>query len=185
MKGINWMKIVDLIKDGKPYIKQMIELLQTTFACYANIEDATQEVELLLSEERILLGVVIDDILIGLIGGIPTYNGNVYELHPLVIHHEYKKKGYGTQLIRVFEEEVKKRGAYTIYLGSDDEYNQTSLSNQDLYEDLWDKIKNIKNLNNHPYEFYLKNGFKIVGVVPDANGLGKPDIMMAKRVRDK
>ena len=28
------------------------------------------------------------------------------------------------------------------------------------------------------------DGFVIVGVVPDANGLGKPDILMAKRVAD-
>jgi len=29
---------------------------------------------------------------------------------------------------------------------------------------------------------YQKCGFVIVGVVPDANGLGKPDILMAKRI---
>ncbi len=40
----------------------------------------------------------------------------------------------------------------------------------------------IRNLHGHPYEFYLKNGFSIVGAVPDANGYGKPDIIMAKRV---
>ena len=34
----------------------------------------------------------------------------------------------------------------------------------------------------HPYEFYVKMGYKIVGVIPDANGIGKPDIWMAKRV---
>jgi len=35
-----------------------------------------------------------------------------------------------------------------------------------------------------PFEFYQKCGFVIVGVVPDANGLGKPDILMAKRVAE-
>jgi len=34
----------------------------------------------------------------------------------------------------------------------------------------------------HAEAFYQKCGFVIVGVVPDANGLGKPDILMAKRV---
>jgi hypothetical protein len=40
----------------------------------------------------------------------------------------------------------------------------------------------IKNLHRHPFEFYQKAGFSIVGVVPDANGPGKPDILMAKRL---
>jgi aminoglycoside 6'-N-acetyltransferase I len=42
--------------------------------------------------------------------------------------------------------------------------------------------KNIANLRDHSYEFYQKLGFVIVGVIPDANGFGKPDILMAKRV---
>jgi hypothetical protein len=36
----------------------------------------------------------------------------------------------------------------------------------------------------HPFEFYQKCGFVIVGVVPDANGYSKPDILMAKRVAE-
>jgi aminoglycoside 6'-N-acetyltransferase I len=43
-------------------------------------------------------------------------------------------------------------------------------------------IKNIRNIKNHPYEFYQKMGYTIVGICPDANGFGKPDIYMAKRV---
>jgi aminoglycoside 6'-N-acetyltransferase I len=59
----------------------------------------------------------------------------------------------------------------------------TSLSNVDLYENLCDQVKNIRNLKGHPFEFYQKMGFVITGVVPDANGIGKPDILMSKKVR--
>ncbi|MFM8427282.1 MAG: N-acetyltransferase, partial [Chloroflexota bacterium] len=81
-----------------------------------------------------------------------------------------------------FEEQVRQRGGLTIMLGSDDQNEMTSLAGVDLYENLWDKVKNIQNFKGHPYEFYQKMGYVITGVVPDANGLGKPDIMMSKRV---
>jgi hypothetical protein len=42
----------------------------------------------------------------------------------------------------------------------------------------------IQNLGHHPFEFYRKVGFTIVGLLPDANGFGKPDIFMAKRIRN-
>ncbi|MDX1615785.1 MAG: AAC(6')-Ia family aminoglycoside 6'-N-acetyltransferase, partial [Candidatus Promineifilaceae bacterium] len=70
----------------------------------------------------------------------------------------------------------------TLYLGTDDVSGMTSLSNRDLYQDLSQHLRTIQNLDGHPYTFYQKMGFTIVGVIPDANGRGKPDIMMAKRV---
>lgn len=70
----------------------------------------------------------------------------------------------------------------TLWVGTDDENNQTSLSQINLYPNVWKHIQQIENLGGHPYAFYEKIGFVIVGVMPDANGLGKPDIYMAKRL---
>ena len=72
-----------------------------------------------------------------------------------------------------------------MWLGSDDEDALTSLGGVDLYPNPLDHLAQIKNLHGHPYEFYQKLGFVIVGVMPDANGFGKPDIYMAKRVSQK
>lgn len=69
-----------------------------------------------------------------------------------------------------------------MYLGTDDEFGRTTLFGTDLFDRRFEKIQNIKNLGNHPYEFYQKIGYVIVGVIPDANGPGKPDIWMAKRL---
>ena len=77
---------------------------------------------------------------------------------------------------------MRQCGGLTVYLGSDDVSNMTSLGGVDLYPDVWVHLNQIQNLRGHPYGFYQKCGFVISGVVPDANGFGKPDILMAKRV---
>lgn len=91
-------------------------------------------------------------------------------------------QGIGTKLIKALEQECLKKGGVMLYLGTDDEFARTSLSGTDLYVGTYAKIENVVNYNRHPYEFYQKAGYKIVGVIPDANGIGKPDIMMAKTI---
>ena len=85
-------------------------------------------------------------------------------------------------MVEDLEQQVHLRGGLTITLGSDDEDNMTSLSDVDLYENLWEKIRDVRNFKRHPYEFYQKLGYVITGIVPDANGIGKPDIIMSKKV---
>lgn len=34
----------------------------------------------------------------------------------------------------------------------------------------------------HPFLFYRKLGYVVTGVMPDANGRGRPDIYMSKRL---
>jgi len=91
-------------------------------------------------------------------------------------------QGIGRALVEDFEGQVRLRGGLTITLGTDDEDNMTSLSNVDLYENTWNRIQTIQNLKGHPFGFYQKLGYVITGVVPDANGRGKPDILMSKRI---
>ncbi len=108
----------------------------------------------------------------------------IWELHPLVVNPSVQRRGIGRTLVADLELQVRQRGGLTILLGSDDEDDMTTLSGVELYPDVWPHIKNIRNLHGHPFEFYQKCGFVIVGVIPDANGWGKPDILMAKRVAD-
>ena len=81
-----------------------------------------------------------------------------------------------------FEQRVVARGGLTVFLGTDVEQSQTWVGGVDLYPDVWPHIRNITNLQRHQYEFYRKLGYVIVGVIPDANRFGQPDIFMAKRV---
>ncbi|MTI48111.1 MAG: GNAT family N-acetyltransferase [Firmicutes bacterium] len=182
------MEIVSLNKNDDKYINQAAKLLVDGFKenwpnGWPTLESALEEVNNCFQDGR-LCRIAVDntDQVLGWIGGISQYDGNVWELHPLVVDSRFRKRGIGRKLVLDLEEQVRTKGGITIQLGSDDENNMTSLSNVDLYDNLWDKIKNIKNFKGHPYEFYQKIGYKIIGVMPDANGLGKPDIYLGKRV---
>jgi aminoglycoside 6'-N-acetyltransferase I len=184
------MKIITLPEGNDRLIQQAAQLLVDAFRehwadAWPSLEDGLREVHEMLEAERICRAAIDnEDDLIGLIGGIPQYDGLVWELHPLAVQPDLQGKGVGKTLVEDFEEQVSLRGGLTITLGSDDEDNMTSLSNVDLYENLWDKVREIRNLKHHPFEFYRKMGYIITGVVPDANGVGKPDIIMSKRVKN-
>jgi aminoglycoside 6'-N-acetyltransferase I len=123
-----------------------------------------------------------DGEVIGWIGGQPHYDGLVWELHPLVVSAARRRAGVGRALVGDLEALVAARGAVTLFLGSDDENFETSLGGVDLYAALPDALHDVRSWGQHPLPFYLRLGFRIVGVVPDANGHGKPDILLAKRV---
>ncbi|MBN1874047.1 MAG: GNAT family N-acetyltransferase [Anaerolineae bacterium] len=182
------MHIVDLSANNANALHQAARILVEGFkahwpGAWPDMDAAMEEVHEALQPERICRAAVNDEgKILGWIGGIPEYDGNAWELHPLVVHPAYQGCGIGRALVADLEEQVRVRGGLTIYLGTDDEDHMTSLSRVDLYENLWEHIANIQNLHGHPYEFYQKMGFTIVGVIPDANGWGKPDIWMAKRV---
>lgn len=181
------MRITSLSNDHLT-IRQVAELLidgfkDTGSVDWTTLESALDEVRESLDTDRISR-IAIDESgnVLGWIGGIKEYGGNVWELHPLVVRRDCRGKGIGRALVEDFEKQVKSRGGVTIRLGTDDENNRTSLGGIDLYPDVLNHILQIKNLGGHPFEFYQKLGFVITGVIPDANGFGKPDIFMTKRV---
>ena len=183
------MRTISLLSSNEPLIQQAAQLLVDAFRehwpnAWPTLEEGLKEVQEMLGSERICR-IAVDEQgnLLGIVGGIPGYDGLVWELHPLAVQPSLQGQGIGRALVMDLEEQVRLKGALTITLGTDDEDNMTSLSNVDLYDNLWEKIRDIRNRKNHPFEFYRKMGYVITGVVPDANGVGKPDILMAKRVK--
>jgi aminoglycoside 6'-N-acetyltransferase I len=182
------MRIVDLRPEDMAAIEQAAALLVEGFRehwpnAWPTMKDALEEVHESFGEERISR-VAVDENgeLLGWIGGIRCYDGNAWELHPLVVRADCRRQGIGRALVADLEERVRERGAVTLFLGTDDVDNMTTVAGIDLYPNLFEHLTRIRNLRDHPYEFYQKQGFVIVGVLPDANGLGKPDIYMAKRI---
>lgn len=181
------MHICDLTPTMVAAIEQAARLLTLGFAehwsgSWSTHAEALEEVHEMLAPERFVRLAMEGDVVAGWIGGIPQYDGNVWELHPLVVDPAWQRQGIGRRLVEDFEQQVKGRGGLTIWLGSDDVDGMTSLAGADLYVEPWQQIRDIRNLQGHPYEFYQKMGFTILGVLPDANGPGKPDILMGKRV---
>lgn len=181
------IQILDLTPDDDAAIDQVAELVVAVFghieSGWQTLEDALEEVQESFDEDRISrIAVVPSGQLVGWIGGISQYRGKTWELHPLLVHPDWRGQGVGRSLVADLEARVRERGGQTLFLGTDDESDRTSLSGVDLYPKLFEQIANIQNLGRHPYEFYQKVGFSIVGVIPDANGFGKPDILMAKRL---
>lgn len=123
-----------------------------------------------------------EDNALGWIGGQSIYHGRAFELHPLVVAASSRRRGVGRALVADLEALVAARGALTLYLGSDDEIFETSLGGVDLYDDLPSKLASFTSGGEHPHPFYAACGFAVVGVMPDANGPGRPDIFMAKGV---
>ncbi len=189
MVTTNAMRIIDIKPDDKQRIEQAAELLFEGFKehwpdAWPTMDAALEEVRETLSVDRICRAAIEEDgAMLGWIGAIPTYNGNVWELHPLVVSNRSQGQGIGRRLVEDLEAQVASRGGSTLWLGTDDEDNMTSLGGADLYPNPLDHLARIRNLRGHPYEFYQKLGFVIAGVMPDANGFGKPDIYMAKRVK--
>ena len=84
-------------------------------------------------------------------------------------------------LVAAFENEARRRVGFTATLGSDDLDGMTSLSHIYLYPDVPGHIAGLRDLGRrHPFLFYRRLGYVMTGVMPDANGRGRPDIYMSK-----
>ena len=179
------MQIINMNKANETQITQAAQILTDSLPIgWPTFQDAMDEIKDLLIPKNILLAIVVNDIVLGW-GGIlaPVYNGNVFELHPLAVRSDRRNQGIGGAIVTALEDEARMQGGLTMHIGADDERDdgETSFANVDLYDDLPRKITNF-NPRMHQSGFYLKLGYKIIGVMPDANGIGKPDIYFGKRI---
>ena len=178
--------MLDLADQTDAIREQAASLLVSEFnqpAGWPTLDLAREEVAHVL-REGFARAAVDGDTLLGWVGGLPEYAGRVWELHPMVVRRDHRRRGLGRALAAAMEEEAARRGALTITLGTDDDAGITSLANVDLYDDVPRHIRELRDLGHgHPFLFYRRLGFTVTGVMPDANGRGRPDICMSKPVR--
>jgi len=177
------VKLVDLADQPQSIREQAAELLVEHFVeprGWPSLAAALEEVARVIAD-GFARAALDGDTLLGWVGGLPEYNGRVWELHPMVVRREQRRRGIGRALVAACEAEAARRGALTLTLGTDDDSGMTSLSGVDLYGDVSRHIAELRDLGRgHPFLFYRKLGFVVTGVMPDANGPGRPDIYMSK-----
>ena len=151
-------------------------------AAWRTLPEARAEVARFFEDEtRSALAAIDSDALVGWIGLIRTYS-HAFELHPVAVDPGRQRQGVGSALVQALEALARSKGALSLYLGADDDFGGTSLFGADPFPDLLGSLARIEGRAPHPLGFYLRLGFTLAGLIPDANGRGKPDILLAKRL---
>src|SRR5688572_3743114 len=139
------MHIVTVTMNDAGIAEQMAELLTMGFKevapdAWTTLEDARKSVRSVIDSGFARAALDESGSVLGWVGGLPQYHGNVWELHPLVVAAAGQERGIGRALVLDLEEQVRARGGLTVLLGSDDQTNLTTLSDVDLYDDLPAKL---------------------------------------------
>jgi aminoglycoside 6'-N-acetyltransferase I len=178
--------IEDLSATDSASTEDAAKLLQAAFAplgVWTTLTEARQEVLDSLGADRVSrVARSIAGAVIGWIGAIREYDGLVWQLHPLVVDAAQRRHGVGRALVMDLEAILTARGGLTLWAGSDDLAGETTLGGVDLYSALPDAFSAVHSWGNHPLPFYRRLGFHVIGVMPDANGLGRSDIFLGKKL---
>ena len=177
------MKIINMNTLNQSQRIQAAQMLADELSLgWPTLVEAMEEVDSRLGQTdgAVFLAAVEDDEIIGWTGILLNYD-SAFELHPLVVRSDRQGKGVGRRLVDAISEVARQKGGLTLYLGADDDKSggETSLANVNLYDDLPKRLQDF-DPGTHQSAFYITCGFKVVGVIPDASGMGKPDIYMAK-----
>jgi aminoglycoside 6'-N-acetyltransferase I len=161
----------------------LIRAFEHAPAAWHTPQDATAQVDTFFEDaDRAAIAAIEDGRLIGWVGRIHAYS-HAFELHPLAVDPDCQRRGVGAALVRALEDLARAEGALSLFLGADDDFGGTTLFGADPYPDLLAALGSAEPIGQrHPLAFYRKMGFVLAGLLPDANGRGKPDILMAKRL---
>jgi aminoglycoside 6'-N-acetyltransferase I len=179
------MRIVDFATLTPAQLGEAARILREALARHQDAygapgEAQAQVAKFLDSPERLAFAALEGEALLGWVGAIRGYS-HAWELHPLVVDPVRHGAGIGRALVAALENAARAEGMLTLHLGTDDDFGGTSLHGVDLFPDVLAKAREARSTD-HPMGFYQRLGFEVVGLVPDANGFGKPDILMAKRL---
>ncbi|HYD44194.1 MAG TPA: GNAT family N-acetyltransferase [Phenylobacterium sp.] len=167
-------------------LSQAAAILERAFAhmpdAWPTPEERAEEVQSFLQDdEREALAALAGERVVGWIGWIESHSHS-WELHPLAVDPDWQGRGIGRRLTAELEARARAAGMLSVWLGTDDDFGGTNLFGVDVFPDVLAHAAQAETTEGHPLGFYRKLGYEVVGLFPDANGFGKPDILMAKRI---
>jgi aminoglycoside 6'-N-acetyltransferase I len=183
--------IVDFAALSAIQIAQAAQILREALSHltsgYQGPGEAETEVESRRSNSREWVGLAALDgeAVAGWTGAIRSYSHG-WELHPLVVDPRHQRLGIGSALLAAMEARARAEGVITLYLGSDDDHAGTNLYGRNLFPNVLEHAGRVEAAEKgHAITFYRRHGYQVVGLLPDVNGEGRPDIVMAKRLRNR
>ncbi|MBM4413929.1 MAG: GNAT family N-acetyltransferase [Chloroflexi bacterium] len=168
-------------------VTHVAQLLVDGFAdissAWPDRDAAREEVLMFSTETQISLVALCNDYICGWISATPQYQQMGWELHPLVVAPHMQRQGVGRALIEALCHELAQRGATSLFAWSDDEGGFTSLGAVNLLPNPLAHLTTFTSSEHHAAGFYLKMQFHLCGVLPNANGMGKPDILFVRAIQ--
>ena len=188
MVGLDMIIVTPLDINNSALVDEVAGVLHHGFAgisdAWPDSATARAEVHAHSQAHHISLVAIAHHHVVGWIAANPQYHGNAWELHPLVVAPHARQQGIGRRLVTALCDELRLRGAQTLFVWCDDESHATTLSHATLYPNPVAHLATFHTRPPHAGGFYLKLGFALSGVLPNANGPGKPDILFVLPLTD-
>jgi aminoglycoside 6'-N-acetyltransferase I len=146
------------------------------------LQDATDEVKEAQLPGKIACVLMDGHVPVGWGAAFPQGHG-VWELHPLLVAPKHQRCGHGRALVAEIELQALAAGARTMILSTADAVRATTIGGIDIFASPLAALASIDVTDakaGHAYQFWLKVGYSLVGVLPDAEGPGIPSIQCAK-----
>ncbi len=171
------MQITDLAPEDTTTIEQVALILLDCFghlpSGYLTLEEALEEVHKSFASDYPKGGsaslrisrIAIDDsgVVLGWIGGIQQYDGNVWELYPLIVKSDCRGQGIGRLLVADLEVQARQRGGVTLWLGTDDEEGKRRFQESTSTPIYGSILQRFRTCDSIPMSFTRRVGLSLSG----------------------
>lgn len=107
------------------------------------------------------------------------------EIKLVAVHPSRRRQRVGQTLVRAAEERMRAVGCVTMLATVGDTRGRTNLYGVDVTADAPRLLAAFHCHADHPAGFFLRVGYRLVGVLPDAYGPGKHDLTLARRISNE